>query len=227
MQYSSSPSFPASLPPSLPSPALLSEVLDGIKVYLDFTLEDHLLYGPEREQFKAVMGRQRSKGSPSKHGHPQRHDTENATDSNVHVQSPKSHLEHTPRVADSPALRFNSEPATGGNPWQPIMPSQVYGAEHLLRLFLKIPLFLSRAQVPSNHLQLLHPHFRELLAYLCSQRVQLFREENYDDIATLLGSVGGEEEEEEAAVGDRQGGADTMEDGVEEKVKAGNAVVMS
>ena len=31
---------------------LLIEVLDGIKIYFDFTLRDHLLYQEEREQYE-------------------------------------------------------------------------------------------------------------------------------------------------------------------------------
>ena len=45
----------------------------------------------------------------------------------------------------------------------PLMPSSVYGAEHLLRLFVRMPLFLSRAQIPSSHVPILHQHWKELL----------------------------------------------------------------
>lgn len=43
------------------------------------------------------------------------------------------------------------------------MPSGIYGAEHLLRLFVRMPLFLSRAQLPAGHVQTLHHYFKELL----------------------------------------------------------------
>ena len=83
----------------------------------------------------------------------------------------------------------------------PLMPSQVYGAEHLLRLFLKFPLFLCRAQLPVTHVQLLHHHFKELLAYLCDRRGELFSEENYDSLEE-------EEEEEEEQQGGPPGPGD-------------------
>jgi mortality factor 4-like protein 1 len=166
------------------SPALLAEILDGVKVYFDFMTEDHLLYGPERDQFRVMVTERRATrpGSRNKmtNSHTQGDTPENSC-------SPTSHLEHTP---------------SGSNPWQPqqptpqlepttttkptslpespaLMPSQVYGAEHLLRLFLKFPVFLCRAQLPPSHVQLLHHCFKELLAYLCTRR-ELFSEDNYE-----------------------------------------------
>lgn len=34
---------------------LLSEVLDGLKIYFDFTLKDHLLYAEEKAQYELVI----------------------------------------------------------------------------------------------------------------------------------------------------------------------------
>ena len=133
--------------------------------------EDHLLYGPEREQFQMALNR----------------------------TGPAS---NKPKTATNTLNRLTAENSTpGGNPWQPnqpkpqlepatasrhpsesqLMPSHVYGAEHLLRLFLKFPRFLCRAQLPSAHVQLLHNHFKDLLTYLSSRRTQLFSEDNYED----------------------------------------------
>lgn len=36
---------------------LLKEVLDGIITYFDFTLLDHLLYAPERQQYEGFVGK--------------------------------------------------------------------------------------------------------------------------------------------------------------------------
>ena len=36
--------------------SLLIEVLDGIKIYFDFTLEDHLLYDEEKTQYRSITG---------------------------------------------------------------------------------------------------------------------------------------------------------------------------
>ena len=44
---------------------LLIEILDGIKVYFDFMLEDHLLYTGEQQQYREVVvatGRKPGKG---------------------------------------------------------------------------------------------------------------------------------------------------------------------
>ena len=35
---------------------LLAEVLDGVKIYFDFMLRDHLLYEQEREQYDRLLG---------------------------------------------------------------------------------------------------------------------------------------------------------------------------
>jgi hypothetical protein len=63
------------------------EILDGIKIYFDFTLRDHLLYGEERDQFDRYM-------------------------------TMKSHV--TSNCIDT---------------HDKAMPSSIYGAIHLLRLF--------------------------------------------------------------------------------------------
>ncbi len=42
------------------SHSLLIEVLDGIKIYFDFTLEDHLLYEEEKDQYRNITGHVRS-----------------------------------------------------------------------------------------------------------------------------------------------------------------------
>lgn len=156
------------------SPSLLAEILDGVKIYFDFMTEDHLLYGPEREQYKLVMdlkakGKDSHKAAANSHLGPGcEQDSltqENSLPGDVPRTNPHPHLEHT----------------SSSNPTE-LMPSQIYGAEHLLRLFLKFPFLLSRAQLPIPHVQILHHYFKELLAYLCNRRTELFSEENYDDI---------------------------------------------
>ena len=42
-------------------------------------------------------------------------------------------------------------------------PSSIYGAEHLLRLFVRLPQFLYQASIPPPLIQLLYHHFREIL----------------------------------------------------------------
>ena len=120
---------PLSSLPSCPSFQLLAEVLDGIKVYFDFTLADHLLYGREKEQHRqlGILNPVFSK-KPSSH-----HQGSVSADSGGTERQLQGHL-----------------------------PSQVYGATHLLRLFVRLPHFLQAAQIPSNHLHLLHNHFKDL-----------------------------------------------------------------
>lgn len=113
-----------------PSLQLLSEVLDGLKVYFDFTLWDHLLYGPEKEQHK-MLG----------------------------VSNPV----FSKKMSNSLPVHLCDGP-TGGSGHQHSyghVPSQVYGPIHLLRLFVKLPHFLTCAQVPASNI---HVHCRDLLA---------------------------------------------------------------
>ena len=83
---------------------VMIEVLDGLKTYFDFTLSDHLLYGPEMPQYKIVVEK------------------------------------------------------------TCLLPSSVYGAEHLLRLFVRLPHFLCHAGISPSITQLLYCYFKELLA---------------------------------------------------------------
>lgn len=41
-------------------------------------------------------------------------------------------------------------------------PSAVYGPEHLLRLFVRMPHFLCQAHMPTPLIQILYHHFKEL-----------------------------------------------------------------
>lgn len=155
--------------------------------------EDHLLYGPEREQYRLmVIDQLKTRGSKNCKSISQTaelQDNAATTTENSCNQTP--HLEHTPignprqpphqsqklksdqvTTADnSGSSTMNSEPNT--------TPSQVYGAEHLLRLFVKFPLFLCHAQLPATHIQLLYHLFKELLTYLCNRQNELFSEDNY------------------------------------------------
>lgn len=191
------------------SSSLLSEILDGVKIYFDFMLEDHLLYGPEREQYRILMDQHRASGQVSHkaavNSHPSPSSEQVEKDSSTQENSLP---EDTPKAVSYFPLNTSS-----GNPQQPhhlklhlehtpgdnsveLVPSQVYGAEHLLRLFLKFPLFLSQAQLPVSHVQLLHTYFKELLAYLCNRRTELFLEGNYEDLMAS-GEVGTMQKERE------------------------------
>lgn len=123
------------LPASL---QLLSEVLDGIKVYFDFTLFDHLLYGPEKEQHRALGM----------------------------INPVFTKKQAASQNAPPAPLCDGLSGASGHETLYQCLPSQVYGFIHLLRLFVKLPDFLTRAQLPASHAHLLHLHCRDLLGWV-------------------------------------------------------------
>lgn len=98
-------------------------------MYFDFSLLDHLLYGPEKEQHKALG-----------------------------VVNPV----FTKKTSNIPPVHLSDGPA-GVSGHEHCVPSQVYGPIHLLRLFVKLPHFLTCAQLPANHVQQLYLHCRDLL----------------------------------------------------------------
>ena len=75
---------------------LLKEVLDGIVIYFDFTLFDHLLYAPEKKQYEVIIAKKALVVTPG--------------------QQPSEDI--PVECCDKVEL-----------------PSQIYGVEHLLRLF--------------------------------------------------------------------------------------------
>lgn len=73
------------------------EVLDGVKVYFDFMLKDHLLYTEEREQYDHMIKQ------------------ENPMTSNC--------------------VNCEDKDKTSNDSGNLVLPSSIYGAMHLLRLF--------------------------------------------------------------------------------------------
>lgn len=63
-------------------------------------------------------------------------------------------------------------------------PSNVYGPHHFLRLFVKLPMFLSRARIPEKHIQELHLHLKEILEYMSANSKDLFSSGSYVDQAS-------------------------------------------
>lgn len=53
-------------------------------------------------------------------------------------------------------------------------PSAVYGAEHLLRLFVKLPELLPHTGAPEEQLQLLLKRMDDLIAYMQHQAAKIF-----------------------------------------------------
>lgn len=138
--------------------ALTAEVLDGIKIYFDFVLSDHLLYSQERQQY-------------------------------VQFFPPQHQLQVSPQPNSSDGINgINHISALDGvnnmnHKQATLLPSSVYGAEHLLRLFVKFPRFLSKAQFPSAHIHLLHQYFKDFFVYI-AKTPNLFAEESYEVLDT-------------------------------------------
>lgn len=71
-------------------------------------------------------------------------------------------------------------------------PSAVYGAEHLLRLFVKLPELLPHTGAPEDQLQLLLRRMEDLLTYLQHQAAKIFAPiGEYTTAAAGVGIVGG------------------------------------
>lgn len=136
---------------------LLSEVLDGVKIFFDFTLLDHLLYAPEKEQHK-LLG------------------VINPVFTKKTTNNTSASLTHACEASMGVA---GHEHMTHG-----LVPSQVYGPIHLLRLFVKLPQFLACTQLPPNHIHILQTHCRDFLGYMCSRRQDIFSGNHYHILPT-------------------------------------------
>ena len=53
-------------------------------------------------------------------------------------------------------------------------PSDVYGAEHLLRLFVNLPSIIVHTSMDTESISLLKDHLAEFLAYLAREKHRLF-----------------------------------------------------
>ncbi len=148
-------------------------------------LADHLLYSQERTQYKnhILGGARLDNQQPAQQlNAPEKEGTavnslvdgrdENGGDSHEGDKGEKDNkaagndTESAKMEVDrqSPVAVNHAAPPIG---YRPPDPSSVYGAEHLLRLFVRLPLFLSRVQLPSTHLQTLQQYLRDLLGSVC------------------------------------------------------------
>ena len=119
------------------------EVLDGIKIYFDFMLEDHLLYAGEQQQFRDIVGKKTGKGGKGSSvgkGRGYKEVVLNTPPSSVYG------VEHLIRLFGKLYVCTTKSRAT----WCSVVT-------------VKIPLFLSRAKFPTSHVHLLHQYFKDLL----------------------------------------------------------------
>ena len=57
-----------------------------------------------------------------------------------------------------------------------VRPVEAYGAEHLLRLFVKLPELLARCQMQREHMTVLVSKLAELLKFVAQQKAKYFCE---------------------------------------------------
>ncbi|KAJ1024338.1 hypothetical protein NDA18_004507 [Ustilago nuda] len=118
------------------SPAVVDEVLKGLKLYFDRSLGQNLLYRFERAQYVEYR---------KKNG---------------------------PKMGDGD-IRSNARSGTasmGGD----MEPSDVYGAEHLLRLFVNLPMIILHTSMDGESIGLLKEHLGEFLTYIAKEKHRLF-----------------------------------------------------
>lgn len=130
---SSSSSSSSKQPPR--SPAVVEEILKGLKLYFDRSLGQNLLYRFERAQYVEYR---------KKNG---------------------------PKMGDGDV--GNSRTASGSMGGD-MEPSDVYGAEHFLRLFVNLPSIIVHTSMDAESIALLKEHLGEFLAYIVKEKHRLF-----------------------------------------------------
>lgn len=107
------------------SPAVVDEVLKGLKLYFDRSLGQNLLYRFERAQYVDYR---------KKNG---------------------------PKMGDGDVGNARSGSGSMGGDMEP---SDVYGAEHLLRLFVNLPMIIVHTSMDAESISLLKEHLAEFLS---------------------------------------------------------------
>ncbi|KAL9971485.1 hypothetical protein ACROYT_G017653 [Oculina patagonica] len=230
---------------------LIKEVMDGLRIYFDFTLPTLLLYNFEREQYQIVM-KLTPHPAELKDGHQEEFNGKTPTEDKYGVVSsstesspikqeftnvfanqtetkegeakqerllrrraprnPPANLEASQSATVSstssspecnavtqkrkvieiediqlnlpeaplPASAFPSSPIPSSlSVSTHVMPSEIYGPEHLLRLFVKLPGLLARTDMPEKNLCVLLEQINTFLKYLAENSHTLFPEDVY------------------------------------------------
>ncbi|KDN40349.1 MRG-domain-containing protein [Tilletiaria anomala UBC 951] len=121
------------------SPAVVEEVLAGLKLYFDKSLGNNLLYKYERQQFVEMRKRFAEK--------------EGAKGSGAEATEYDSGL-------------------IGG-----IEPSALYGAEHLLRLFVNLPGIIAHTTMDVESVAILKEHIADFLQFLAQNKKRFFAQQ--------------------------------------------------
>ncbi|KAN0065926.1 Esa1p-associated factor [Thecaphora frezii] len=128
------------------SPQVLDEVLKGLKLYFDRSLGQNLLYRLERAQLA------------------------------------KYRMDHGPKMGDGDISTTSSGDKTGSaastsstsSSLDALDPSNIYGAEHLLRLFVNLPMIIVHTSMDAESISVLKEHLAEFLAFMVKERSRLF-----------------------------------------------------
>lgn len=133
---------------------VVNEVVDGVALYFAKTLGSFLLYRFERPQHARLLALY-----PKARFYQQNGDSDSA------------HEEPDPIDPNSSAAKLMKSPAPAEKDWDLL---DIYGAEHLLRLFAYLPKLLSRSDLDTQGLGRIKVLLEEMLAYLASRKEELF-----------------------------------------------------
>lgn len=161
--------------------AVVDEVLKGLEVYFNKSLGNNLLYRYERQQYLQVRkgivpfmagraGRSSSGGADT--------GSEAATPTKASARTKNDIL-----TGDDSALV-----GTGAAEKQP---SEIYGAEHLLRLFVNLPSIIAHTTMDGESVAILREHLDEFLHFMVKEKQRLFANAYVDTSAVYarLGST--------------------------------------
>ncbi|KAK4881742.1 hypothetical protein RN001_005061 [Aquatica leii] len=192
---------------------LCKEMLDGLRIYFDFTIKDLLLYKKEQNQVETALANSTIKQEMQVflkinleyahlpnvdvdddvyHNHVENNHFSNngqrilkrrrglrsARNSDTHTNG----TIHEPPANVKPTMSVNKTPGNTSASmakflsWkllpdhiyhqQPLPPSLVYGATHLLRLLVKLPELLNVCTMAENKLKVLHRHLDAFIDFL-------------------------------------------------------------
>ncbi|XP_060517612.1 male-specific lethal 3 homolog isoform X2 [Cylas formicarius] len=208
--------------------AICREVMDGLRLYFDFTVNDLLLYGIERGQIQTAMAvsqlvestevkmevkseinsssgtrvssatasslngnsgfrmnsrRRTLRSSTSTKVEPHNNGSSVLSEDGTNAAKPSSSAGSTNSDTSGPlarALSWKLLPDYVYNQ-QPPPPCLVYGATHLLRLFVKLPELLAASSIPENKMKILLRHFDSIIDHLTEHK-EWFGEKFYVDL---------------------------------------------
>ncbi|CAI5467450.1 unnamed protein product [Closterium sp. Yama58-4] len=159
----------------------MAEVVNGIRCYFDRSLPLMLLYKEERDQFQCVFSRLTAAAA--------------AASASGAAAAGGGGAGGGGGSGGGDGTAGGGEGARGGGGGggvsdavaapSTVRPSDIYGAEHLLRLFTKLPAMLATVYFEQEALHQLFQNFNIILKYLQRNRATIFAS-SYVDAATAL-----------------------------------------